>query len=112
MINFLRISSIYPGFHKKIISKINQNDSYEKILNFVFDQKYSVSNYLSKELSKKNYKCNEIIHNFEILQKKWLNEYGKNYSNEKIIFQQIRFYNPEVLFIGDLNLLDKFFLKS
>ena len=112
MINFLRISSIYPGFHKKIISNINQKDSYEKTLNIVFDQKYSVSNYLSKELSKKNYKCNEIIHNFQILQKKWFNEYGKNYSNEKIIFQQIRFYNPEVLFIGDLNLLDKFFFEK
>ena len=43
MINFLRISSIYPGFQKKIISNINQNESYEKILNFVFDQKYSVN---------------------------------------------------------------------
>ena len=76
MVKFLRISSIYPEFIKIVGKKINQNNSYEKILSDVFDAKYSVSNYISKELSKKGYVCNEIIHNFKILQKKWLHQYG------------------------------------
>ena len=44
MIKFLRISSIYPGFLRKINKRIKNNDTYEKILNLVFEEKYSVSN--------------------------------------------------------------------
>ena len=53
MIKFLRISSIYPGFLKKINKKFKNNDTYEKNLNLVFDERYSVSNNISEELKKK-----------------------------------------------------------
>lgn len=112
MIRFLRISSIYPGFFKNIYSKINENDTYEKILKNIFEEKYSVSNNISEELSKKNYECTEIIYNIKILQEKWLKQYGNLNADEDIIFQQIKFYNPEVLFIGDVNLLSKKFINK
>lgn len=112
MIRFLRISSIYPGFFKNISNKINDNDTYEKILKNIFEEKYSVSNNISEELSKKNYECTEIIYNIKILQEKWLKQYGNLNTNEDIIFQQIKFYNPEVLFIGDVNLLSKKFINK
>ena len=112
MIKFLRISSIYPGFLKKINKEIKNNDTYEKILSFVFEKRYSVSNNITEELVKKNYECAEIIYNFKNLQKKWLNQYGDKNLQDEVIFQQIKFYNPDVLFIGDVNLLDKKFVNK
>ena len=107
MVKFLRISSIYPGFLKKITKKLTKKDTYERILSFVFEKQYSVSNNISEELIKKNYKCTELIYNFKALQNKWLNQYGDQKLKDDIIFQQIRFYDPEVLFVGDVNLLNK-----
>lgn len=112
MIKFLRISSIYPGFLGNIGEKIKKDDSYEKLLKNVFETKYSVSNNISKELNKKNYECTEIIHNLETLQEKWLRQYGDVNSKDEIIFQQIKYYNPDVLFIGDVNLLSKKFTEK
>ena len=111
MIRFLRISSIYSGFLDNIGEKIKKDDSYEKVLKNVFETEYSVSNNISKELNKKNYECTEIIHNLETLQEKWLRQYGDVNSKDKIIFQQIKYYNPDVLFIGDVNLLSKKFTE-
>lgn len=112
MVKFLRISSIYPGFLKKIDKEINKKDTYERILSFVFEKQYSVSNNISEELIKKNYKCTELIYNFKALQNKWLNQYGDQKLKDDIIFQQIRFYDPEVLFVGDVNLLNKKFINK
>ena len=112
MIKFLRISSIYSGFLDNISEQIKKDDSYEKVLKNVFEIKYSVSNNISKELNKKNYECTEIIHNLESLQKKWLRQYGDVNSKDEIIFQQIKYYNPDVLFIGDVNLLSEKFTEK
>ena len=112
MIRFLRISSIYSGFLGNIGEKIKKDDTYEKVLKNVFETKYSVSDNISKELNKKNYECTEIIHNLETLQEKWLRQYGDVNSKDKIIFQQIKYYNPDVLFIGDVNLLSKKFTEK
>lgn len=111
MIKFLRISSIYSGFIYEINKKINISDNYENIINSIFKEQYSVSNYITEELSKKNYQCNEVIHNYKLLQDKWLEKYGKK-NNEKTILQQIRFYNPDVLFLGDINLISEFTIKK
>ena len=112
MIKFLRISSIYSGFLKNISEQIKKDDTYEKVLKSVFEIKYSVSNNISKELNKKSYECAEVIHNLETLQEKWLRQYGDINSKDEIIFQQIKYYNPDVLFIGDVNLLRKKFIEK
>lgn len=111
MIKFLRISSIYPVFLKKISKNFTINDSYEKILQFIFEEKYSVSNYISEELRKKNYLCNEIIYNCNLAQEKWMETYGKK-NGEDVILQQIKFYSPDILFLGDLNLSNDLLVKK
>ena len=83
-----------------------------KNYSFVFDQKYSVSNNISEELVKKDYLCTELIYNFKTLQNKWLKQYGNKNLKDEVIFQQIKFYNPDVLFIGDVNLLDEKFINK
>ena len=111
MIKFLRISSIYPAFLKKIDNTINKTENYNNILKSIFESKYSVSNFLSEELSKRNYECHEIIHNYNFIQNKWINEYGNINKKENVLLQQIKFYNPDVLFLGDLKILKKINIK-
>ena len=96
MIKFLRISSIYPSFLKKIDNSINKRENYDNILKTIFNLKYSVSNYLSEELSKRNYECNEIIHNYDLIQNKWINEYGNIQNEENVIVQQKAKTNPKL----------------
>ena len=112
MLKFLRISSIYPGLLKNFSDQINNSDPYEKNLKDIFEIKYSVSNNISNELNKLNYECNEIIYNLEILQEKWLKQYCDINAKDEIIFQQIRYYNPDILFVGDVNLLSKKFVDK
>jgi spore maturation protein CgeB len=112
MIKFLRISSVYPGFLKIISKSVNKEDTYDELLKKVFNQKYSVSNYLSLELNKIDYECNEIIYNFKKLQNKWIKKNNLNISNDEILYHQIKYYNPDVLFIGDVKLLDKNFVNK
>ena len=71
MFKFTRISSVYPEVANIIENEIRQNNNlnYKKTLNKVFSYGFGEKNNLSKELSKKNYKCEEIISNIDSLQK-------------------------------------------
>lgn len=113
MIRFLRISSIYPLFAKQLNKKKKfKNLSYEKTLDKVFEEDFSISNNITIELKKKNYECFEIIENLDFLQKKWFYKYGKNKSNRNILIQQIEFYKPNVILLGNTNLASNNFIEQ
>ena len=113
MIKLLRISSIYPDFLKEIKKNIFlKSDNYTDSLNKIFAQKYSVSNYITKALIEKNYECIEIINNAKFLQEKWVNDYGDSSSSEDILIQQIKYYKPDILYIGNASLADSTLIKK
>ena len=104
----LRISSVYPNLINNLKKKINyKNLGYEELLKKIFDQKYSVSNNLTKNFIKKGYECVEVINNINFLQQKWLKRYGLKKSNEDILIQQIKFYKPNIIFIANVDLISK-----
>jgi hypothetical protein len=105
---FLRISSLYPELINSYYNKYKfiRNESYEKQYNHVINQKFSISNFLTKELEKKNIKTCEIISNLKYLQHAWLKKYEKK-ENKSILAQQILHYNPDVIFFGNLDLIDR-----
>ena len=104
---FLRISSLYPELINSYYNKYNfiRNESYEKQYNHIINQKFSISNFLTKELEKKNIKTYEIISNLKYLQLAWLKKFKKK-ENKSILAQQILHYNPDVIFFGNLDLID------
>ena len=113
MLRLLRISSIYPYFLNEIEKNIFlKSDDYIDSLNKIFAQKYSVSNYITKALIEKNYECIEIIDNANFLQEKWVNDYGDSSSGEDILIQQIKYYRPDILYIGNASLADSTFIKK
>ena len=105
---FLRISSLYPELINSYYNKYKfiRNESYEKQYKHVIDQKFSISNFLTKELEKKNIKTYEIISNLKYLQLAWLKKFQKQ-ENKSILVQQIMHYKPDVIFFGNLDLIDR-----
>lgn len=108
MRSFLRISSYYPGV---LIDFKNKNKNlekmeYEQILNKFFSENYAESNNYSKYLSKFGYNCTEIVSNDDFFQKKWLEKYGNNKDQKKILLCQIDYYKPEILFFGNPDILN------
>ena len=114
MIKFIRISTVYPIAAKNINNKISKKKDldYNKLLKKVFLLGFGENNNITKELSKKNYDCNEIISNVKYLQKAWSREYLQKKSNKNIILQQILFYKPNVIYFGNYSLLTKDLLKE
>ena len=111
MINLLRISSFYEVFikdFKKKNPKINDFNYSECIKKF-FSENYSVSNNYSKAFAKIGYNCNEIIENFDFLQNLWFQEHGDRKNKSEILFQQIDYFKPNIIFIGNPNILTKNF---
>ena len=109
MLRFTRISTIYPEALKIIKKKItsSKKNDYDKILKNIFSYKFGESNNITKELSKKNYKCNEIVANVDFLQQKWKNQFLIKKNNEDVIFQQIRHYRSNIIYFGNYSLLNK-----
>lgn len=113
MNSFLRISSVYSTFLKEFNKTYyDNNDDYETSLNKLFSCNYSISNNLTKSLSKLNYKCIEIVENANLIQKKWLKEYGNKDSKEAILTQQIKYYKPDFIYIGNADLADNKFIEN
>ncbi len=113
MYNFLRISSVYPTFLNQFNKfYYDSNDNYEALLKKLFSQNYSISNNITKALSEINYQCIEIVENANLIQNKWLQEYGDKNSSENIIIQQIKYYKPDIIYIGNASLADKFLIEN
>jgi len=111
--NFLRISTVYPNFLKDFYNnQYDKNENYEVLLEKFFSKNYSISNNLTKELTKLDYNCIEIIENANLIQKQWLKQYGKVKSDESILLQQIKFYNPNIIFIGNANLANNILVEK
>ena len=108
MNKILRISSVYPNLIDNLKKNIDyKNLDYEELLKKIFDQKYSVSNNLTKNFNNKGYKCVEVINNINFLQQKWLKKYGLKKSKDNILIQQIKFYKPNIIFIANVDLISK-----
>tara|TARA_B100000242_G_scaffold294139_1_gene275066 strand:+ start:4355 stop:5500 length:1146 start_codon:yes stop_codon:yes gene_type:complete len=112
MLNFTRISSLYPSVVKLIENKNYQkNLTYSQLLKQVLKFGFGENDNISKELIKKNYNCNEIITNIKILQNKWSQEFlPKNKKN--ILIEQIAYFKTNIIYFGNYSYLSKKFVKQ
>ena len=109
MLSFTRISTVYPEVIKSIETKINtiKHYNYDKLLKEVFSFGFAEKNNITNELSKRNYKCNEIIANLDLLQEKWSSQYLNNKKTEDLIFEQVKFYKSNIVYFGSYSFLNK-----
>ena len=59
-----------------------------------------------------NYECIEVVENANLIQKKWLKEYGDKDSKDSILIQQIKYYKPEFIYIGNADLADSNLIEN
>lgn len=112
---FLRISHLYPSIINYFINKYPdyKNKSYKELLNNLHLERFSVSNFYTYELKKLGYKCYEIISNIDFLQKKWLQENNVcAIGTNNILLEQIKYYKPNIIFIGNADLCQKQFIEE
>ena len=107
MLKFIRISTLYPPVAKLVNNKISKkkNLTYNELLREVFSFGFGENNNITKELSRKKYKCMEIIANVKLLQQSWSKQYSK-INNKNIIFEQICFYKSNIIYFGNYSLLN------
>lgn len=101
---FIKVTSFYKTFlesyydsNSEIVSK-SYDDQYEHLM----EQGYGYSNYFPTYLNQ-NYSITgtELIHNALPLQNAWAKEHGHDFSGNKLLLEQLKHYQPEILFIQD-----------
>ena len=110
----LNISSMYPGylesFHKK----------YPQIVNLSYDEHHALLLNDTTEFAGSYYKnfrrlgieANCIITNDSSLQNKWRSENRKKPQDaQSIIFEQVKSYDPDILWVEDLNHINSSWLE-
>lgn len=114
MIRFTRITTIYSGAAKQFNNKIskNKNLNYDQLLTKFFSFEFGEKNNLTNELTKKNYKCNEVVANINFLQKSWKRKYLKKKNNKNTILNQIIFYRSNIVYFGNYSLISNDLIKE
>lgn len=126
----LILDEYYKKFLKTFYAKNKKHGSYTETKAQLLAEKFSTSDYYSKNLEKFGVSATELIFNDEILQKKWAKEHNK-YSYkydldkitylklhlksgwlEKILAEQIYDYQPDILYCHDLSIPGSEFLTS
>ncbi len=97
---FVKISGYYRNFVKDFYSKNTEiaSKSYDEQLSALLKARFAFSDSFSNHLQAKGVEAHEIIHNAEPLQQAWAKENGVA-DNQDVLFEQIKKYRPEVLFI-------------
>jgi spore maturation protein CgeB len=96
--SILRIYNIpYLNVFSQFKKNNQHSNNYVKLKNKFLSQKISYSNSFSINMKKLNNISDEIIYNFNFLQKLW-DPYSKNLNNFKILLSQIEEFKPDVLF--------------
>ena len=99
---FIKVSSFYKPFlqhyyqsHPDIVSK-----SYQEQHRHLMDQGYGYSNYFPYYLEKNHsIQGQELIYNAQALQNAWAKEHGSELSGNSLLLEQLKSYQPEILFI-------------
>ncbi|MBE9518359.1 MAG: glycosyltransferase family 1 protein [Bacteroidetes bacterium] len=101
---FIKVTSFYPNFlesyyksNPELITK-----SYEEQHKHLMNQGYGYSDYFPRYLQQ-NYSIpgTELIHNAKALQSAWAREHGSELTGNRLLLEQLKTYEPEILFIQD-----------
>lgn len=108
----LKITSFYKQFLDQIYNnnKTLKNLTYQEQYLFLMGHKYAWSDFFKKHIEPLGAEIYEIIHNADHLQNSWQLEFGNNLKNN-ILFNQINYYKPEILFFQDIKSFSGAYIK-
>lgn len=111
---FLKVTTYYDDFLRKIYSKNPELSlqSYEDQYDLIMKEHYGWSDSYEYYLSKLGYETNQIIVNAISLQNAWANEHDNSEKGISLLIEQIKYYNPEILFLHDPTLISANIIKD
>lgn len=106
MYKFVKIASFYKNFlnHFYQSNPNIQEKSYPEHFKALMDCGFAWADFFSRHFQKLGIEAHEIIYNDEHLQQNWARHHEIPYNNN-IIFEQLKYYKPEVIFFQDTNFL-------
>jgi spore maturation protein CgeB len=88
-----------------------KNLTYEEHLNKLFIDATDFTGSYIKNFKKLGLQASALISNDKLLQQKWLRENGLK-NEENILFEQVRKFDPEVLWIDNMSLVDEQWIQN
>jgi hypothetical protein len=109
---FQRLSTLYPTFERQFLAA--QRDwpslSYQRLFERLLAEHFAESDYHARHLRRLGHETETQFVSCEPLQKKWASERGVEYDRNgwliAIALAQVRAFQPDVLWIDDLYLMD------
>lgn len=104
----LEITSFYSKYLEYFYSKNRamENLSYKEHLGTILSDCFAECDFIHPELHKLGVESKIVIYNDERLQRKWKEEY-KNSTLFEIVCEQIKEYQPDVIFFSDMTILNE-----
>lgn len=93
----------------KLVPDINHL-SYDEHLRLLFRDSTDFTGSYIKNLKKLGFEASAVIANDHVLQKKWMIENG--FSNDNLLTEQVIQYNPDILWIDNLGLVDEKWIRK
>jgi spore maturation protein CgeB len=114
-LRLLSISSLYPGYLESFYTANPgvMNLSYTEHLHLILENSTDFTASYIKTFSKHGLIAECIIGNDKKLQRKWCQESGRGGRNDKeLMFEQVKSFNPEILWIEDLSFISSEWLEN
>jgi spore maturation protein CgeB len=109
------ISSMYQGYLESFYSRFSDTAvlSYEEHYNLLLDDTTEFIGSYTRNFRKLGVDAKCVIANDILLQKKWRSEnYSRGETDNDILIEQVKSFQPEILWIDNLSYTDKEWLKN
>jgi spore maturation protein CgeB len=108
---FIRVTDNYPQYIQSFFNKNKDaiHLSYDELYSSITNDSIEIVSSFGRCLREIGVDAIEIISNNKILQSIWANEKGlrDDISEEEIVFEQLKFYAPEIVWLDTTNFLNK-----
>lgn len=110
---FLRVTKIYPQFLQNLYRNNTQlkNLKYSMQFDVIMKNFFGTSDSWEYHLEQLGYETNQIVFNAQSLQETWANEHNIQEDGLELLYTQIKYYKPEVLFIQVASIVTDDFIR-
>jgi len=114
MMKIVKISNYYNNFFKYYYNKFPDivNESYEKQYNHMMLQSFFLSDFYLNAFNKLGVDAVEIVYNAVHVQKAWAKEHSTDLVGLELLAEQLKFYQPDVVWFHDSLPFDAGYVNS
>jgi spore maturation protein CgeB len=110
---FQRLTTVYPEFAERFLARTPNvaELSYEQLYNRLTAARFAENDHHARHMRSLGHVAENCFLSLEPLQRRWAAEHGVNFRDKQwladIAVEQVRAFQPDVLFLDDLYVLDR-----